>query len=115
MAFVAPLDELLCIFLQSRPKLTYSDNFANQGSQACRVSTYSFMDLLQNIFGFLLINALQVRYGEASFVQGVIQDREPCYPFSDLPGVFDILWKSSILKEGQDWGHPAAFALDCEV
>ena len=78
------------------------------------VAANFFMDLLQNIFGFLLINALQVRHGEASFVQGVIQDREPCYPFSDLPGVFDILWKSSILKEGQDWGHPATFALDYE-
>ena len=57
------------------------------------VSTNFIVDLLYNIFGFLLINALQVRHGEASFVQGVIQDREPCYPFSNLPGVFDILWK----------------------
>ena len=72
------------------------------------------MDLLQNIFGFLLVDALQVRHGEASFVQGVIQDREPCYPFSNLPGFFNVLWKPFVLKEGQDWGHRAAFALDCE-
>ena len=72
MAFVALLDKLLCILLQGRPKVTHSDNFANQGSQAYMVSANSFMDLLQNIFGFLLVDALQVRHGETSFVQGVI-------------------------------------------
>ena len=34
--------------------------------------------------------------------------------FSDLPGLFNVLWKSSVLKEGQDWGHPVAFILDCK-
>ena len=26
----------------------------------------------------------------------------------------NVLWKSSVLKEGQDWGHPVAFILDCK-
>ena len=32
----------------------------------------------------------------------------------NLAALFDVLWKPSVLKEGQDWGHPAAFALDYE-
>ena len=78
------------------------------------VSTNFIMDLLYNIFGFLLVDVLQVRHGEAFFVQGIIQDCEPCCPFPDLPRLFNVLWKPSVLKEGQDWGHLAAFALDCE-
>ena len=78
------------------------------------VSINSFMDLLQNIFGFLLIHALQVRHGEASFIQVVIQDCEPCCPLPNLPNLLNVLWKPSVLKEGEDSSHPVAFALDCE-
>ena len=108
------LDELPCIHLQSRSKVTYFDNFAYQGSWACVVSANSFMDLFQNVFSLLLVDALQVRHGEVSFVQGVVQDREPDCSFPDFPSLLDVLWKPSVLKEGQDWGHPIASALDYE-
>ena len=78
------------------------------------VSANSFMDLFQNVFGLLLIDTLQVRHGEASLVQGVVQDREPSCSFPDFPGLLSVLWKPSVLKEGQDWGHPVASTLDCE-
>ena len=57
LAFVAFLDELFCIFLQGRPKVTRSDNLADQGPPAYMISINPFMDLLQNIFGFLLVDA----------------------------------------------------------
>ena len=46
------------------PEITYVDNLAYQGSRSYVVSTNSFMDLLQDIFGFLFVDALQVRHGE---------------------------------------------------
>ena len=64
------------------------------------ISTDSFMDLLQDVLDLIFIDALQVRYGEASFVQGVIHDGEPSHPFPDFPGFLDALWKLSILEEG---------------
>ena len=80
----------------SRPKVTRSNNFNNQGSQAYMISTNSFMDLLQNIFGFLLVDTPRVKHGKTSLVQGIIQDHEPCCP---LPCFFDVLWEPSILNE----------------
>ena len=99
-AFVALLDELFCILLQGRLKVTCSDNFANQGSWACMIFANPFMDFLKNIFGFLFVDAPQVGHGEASFVQGIIQDHEPSCPLPDLPCFFDVLWKPSVLEEG---------------
>ena len=86
------------------------------------VSTNSFMDLLQNILGFLLVDALQVRHGKASFLVNLaalfywVSSRivNLAVLFLDLPGLFDVLWESFILKDGQAWGHLAAFALDCK-
>ena len=75
------------------------------------ISANSFVDLHQNIFGLFLVDTPQVGHGEASLVQGIVQDCEPCCP---LPCSFDVLWEPSVLKEGQDWGHRAAFTLDCE-
>ena len=72
LAFVAFLDELPRVYLHSRPKVTYSNNFAYQGSKTCMVSGNPFMDLFQSIHGFLFVNAFQVGHGEAYLVQGVI-------------------------------------------
>ena len=50
-----------------------------------------FMDLFQNILGFLFIDALQVGHREASLVQGVIQDCVPGFSLPDLSGLLDVL------------------------
>jgi len=63
------------------------------------VSTNPFMNLFQNILGFLFIYALQVGHGKASLVQGVIQDRESGYSLPNLPGLLDVLWEVTILEE----------------
>ena len=39
---------------------------------SCMVSTNPFMDLFENILGFLFVYTLQVRHGKTSFVQCVI-------------------------------------------
>ena len=78
------------------------------------VSANPFMDLFQNIFDFFFVDALQVGHGEASLVQGVIQDYELGYSPPDLPGLLDVLWKVSVLEEGQDRSYLVAYALDCE-
>ena len=78
------------------------------------VSANPFMNLFQNILSFLFIDAFQVGHGEASLVQGIIQDREPRCFLPDLPSLLDILWKVSILEEGYDRGHLVACVQDCK-
>ena len=96
---LAPLlDELPCVYLHRRPEVTCSDNFTYQGSRACMVSANPFINLFQNILDFLFIYTLQVGHRKASFVQGVIQDRESDYSFPDFPGLLDVLWKVAILE-----------------
>ena len=73
------------------PKSVYG-NFAYQGFRACMVSANPFIDLLQNIFDFFFVGALQVGNGEASLVQGVVYDCEPGCSLLDLPGLLDVLW-----------------------
>ena len=78
------------------------------------ISANPFMDLFQNILGFLFVDALQVGHGKASLVQGVIQDCELGYSLLDLPGSLNVLWKVSVLEKGYDRGHLATCALDCK-
>ena len=63
------------------------------------VTVNSFMDYFQNVFSLLLVDALQVEHGEASLVQGIIQDCEPGCSFPDSLGLLDILWKPANLEE----------------
>ena len=74
------------------------------------------MDFFKNVFGFVLVNTLQVWHGEASFVQDVIKNRElGCHLF-DLLGFVCILGEVSFLEERYDRCHPVILALDrkCE-
>ena len=114
LAFVALLDKLPHIYLHNRPEVTYFDNFTYQGPRAYMVFANPFMDLFQDILGFFFVDALQVGHGEASLVQGVIQDRESGCPLPDLPDFLDVLWEASVLEERYDRGHPAIYALDCK-
>ena len=70
------------------------------------------MDFFKNVFGFAFVNTLQVWHGEASFVQGVIKNREPSCPLFDLLGFICILGEVPILKERYDRCHPTIHALD---
>ena len=72
LALVTPLDKLHCIHLHGRLEVTYSDNLTYQGYGAYMVAANPFMDLFQDILGFLFVDAFQVRHGEASLIQGVI-------------------------------------------
>ena len=69
LALVTLLDELPCIYLHSRLEVTCSNNFTYQGSGASMVSAHLFIDVFQNIPGFLFIHAFQVGYGKASLKQ----------------------------------------------
>ena len=74
------------------------------------------MDLFKNVFVFVFVNTLQVWPGEASFVQGVIKNRELGCPLFDLLGFACILGEVPILEERYDQCHPPIRALDrkCE-
>ena len=63
------------------------------------VSAHPFINLFQNVLGFLLIYVLQVGYGKAPLVQDVIQYRESGCSVLDLPGLFDVSWKMVVLEE----------------
>ena len=99
LALVAVLDELPCIHLHSRPKITSFDDLTYQGPGARMVSAHPFINLFQNVLGFLLIYVLQVGYGKAPLVQDVIQYRESGCSLLDLPGLFDVSWKMVVFEE----------------
>ena len=76
------------------------------------VSTNLFMDFFKNVFGFVFVNTFQVWHGEASFVQGVVKNRESSCPLPDFLGFICILGEEPILEERYDRCHPAIRALD---
>ena len=76
------------------------------------VPTNSFVDFFQDVLGFVFVDTLQVRYGEASLVQGVIQDRKSGCPLLDLLDLLDVLREAPVLKKRYDQRHPAICALD---
>ena len=99
LALVILLDELFCNHLHSRLEVTCSDNFTYQGPEACMVSVHTFMNLFQNILGFLFIYTLQVGHGKTPLVEGVIQDRESGCSLPDFLGFLDVLWEAAVLEE----------------
>ena len=114
MAFIASFDVLLCVLLHGGPIVTYSDNFANQGPRASVVLTDSFVDLFQDVFGFVFLNAPQVGHGKSPIIQSFIQDCEPSYSLPNLPSFAYVYWEVSILEEREDWTHPTILVLDCK-
>ena len=72
------------------------------------------MDLLQDEFSFLFLDTTQVEYGKVSFIQNVIQDREPGCLLLDFPCFVCVYWESSISEEREDWTHPIALVLNWE-
>ena len=68
MALITFLDELYCVYLHSRPEITYSNDLAYQGPRIGIVPTNSFVDFFQDVLGFVFVDTLQVSHGEAFLV-----------------------------------------------
>ena len=114
LALITSFDVFLCILRHGGPIVTYFDNFANQGPWACVVFTDSLMDLFQDVFGFVFLDAPQVGHGKAPIIQSVIQDCEPSRLLPDLPSFVCVCQKVSISEEREDSTHPTILVLDRE-